>query len=199
MDKYEKKVRVNQIVACIKNGGYQEAQSIADSIDWRQEKSIRTLRMVSEVYKINRRYEDALAVLNMAYEKDPEDPIKRKIVYDLCELAIKMGEFGIAVRYMKEFSKLAPKDPGRYILQYRLLKATDADYSERIELLEEFKSRHFGDFDGKWAYELAYMYHCTGKSERCVECCNEIALWFVTGPVVVKALKLKKQHQELTY
>ena len=199
MDKYEKKVRVNQIISCIKNGGYQDAQSIADSVDWRQEKSIRTLRMVSEVYKINRRYEDALAVLNLAYEKDPEDPIKRKIVYDLCELAIKMGEFGVAVRYMKEFSKLAPKDPGRYILQYRLLKATDADYSERIELLEEFKSRHFGDFDGKWAYELAYMYHCTGKSERCVECCNEIALWFVTGPVVVKALKLKKQHQELTY
>ena len=199
MDKYEKKVRVNQIVSCIKNGEYYDAQEIADTIDWRQEKSIRNLRMVSEVYKINKRYEDSLAVLNLAYEKNPEDPIKRKIVYDLCELAIKMGQFGIAVRYMKEFSRLAPKDPGRYILQYRLLKATDADYGERIELLEEFKSRHFGDFDGRWAYELAYMYHLTGKGEKCVECCNEIALWFVTGPVVVKALKLKKEHQQLSY
>ena len=199
LDKYEKKVRVNQIVSCIRNGEYLDAQEIADSIDWRQEKNVRTLRMVSEVYKINRRYDDALTVLNLAYEKDPEDPIKRKIVYDLCELAIKMGQFGVAVRYMKEFSKLAPKDPGRYILQYRLLKATDAEYDERIELLEEFKSRHFGDFDGRWAYELAYLYHITGKGDRCVECCNEIALWFVTGPVVVKALKLKKEHQELTY
>ena len=199
MDKYEKKVRVNQIISCIRNGEYQDAQEIADTIDWRQEKSIRTLRMVSEVYKINRRYDDSLTVLNLAYEKNPEDPIKRKIVYDLCELAIKMGQFGLAVRYMKEFSKMAPKDPGRYILQYRLLKATDADYGERIELLEEFKSRHFGDFDGKWAYELAYMYHLTGKSDKCVECCNEIALWFVTGPVVAKALRLKREHQELTY
>ena len=199
MDKYEKKVRVNQIVSCIRKGEYQDAQEIADTIDWRQERSIRTLRMVSEVYKINRRYDDSLAVLNLAYEKNPEDPIKRKIIYDLCELAIKMGQFGIAVRYMKEFSKMAPRDPGRYILQYRLLKATDADPSERIELLEEFKSRHFGDFDGKWAYELAYLYHWTGKSDKCVECCNEIVLWFVTGPIVVKALKLKKQHQELTY
>ncbi len=199
MDKYEKKVRINQIISCIKKGEYQDAQEIADSIDWRQEKSIRTLRMVSEVYKINKRYEDAITVLNLAYEKDPEDPIKRKIVYDLCELAIKLGQFGIAVRFMKEFSQLAPKDPGRYILQYRMLKATDADYGERIELLEEFKSRHFGDFDGKWAYELAYLYHLTGKGEKCVECCNEIALWFVTGPVVVKALKLKREHQQLTY
>ena len=199
MDKYEKKVRVNQIISCIRNGEYQDAQEIADTIDWRQEKSIRTLRMVSEVYKINRRYDDALTVLNLAYEKDPEDPIKRKIVYDLCELSIKMGQFGLAVRYMKEFSALAPRDPGRYILQYRLLKATDADYGERIELLEEFKSRHFGDFDGKWAYELAYLYHMTGQGEKCVECCNEISLWFVTGPVVAKALRLKKEHQELTY
>ena len=92
MDKYEKKVRVNQIVSCIKNGEYYDAQEIADTIDWRQEKSIRNLRMVSEVYKINKRYEDSLAVLNLAYEKNPEDPIKRKIVYDLCELAIKMGQ-----------------------------------------------------------------------------------------------------------
>lgn len=199
MDKYEKKVRVNQIISCINNNEYQDAQEIADTIDWRQEKSIRTLRMVSEVYKINKRYEDSLAVLNLAYEKNPEDPIKRKIVYDLCELAIKMGQFGLAVRYMKEFSALAPRDPGRYILQYRLLKATDADPSERIELLEEFKSKHFGDFDGRWAYELAYLYHLTGKGEKCVECCNEIALWFVTGPVVIKALKLKKEHQQLTY
>lgn len=199
MDKYEKKVRVNQIVSCIRKGEYKEAQDVADTIDWRQEKSIRTLRMVSEVYKINRRYEDALTVLSLAYEKDPEDPIKKKIVYDLCELAIKMNQFGYAVRFMKEFSKLAPRDPGRYILQYRLLKATDADYNERIELLEEFKANHYGDMDAKWAYELADLYHQTGQGEKCVACCDDIVVWHVTGPVVIKALKLKREHKELTY
>lgn len=199
MDKYEKKVRVNQIVSCIRKGEYKEAQDVADTIDWRQEKSIRTLRMVSEVYKINRRYEDALTVLNLAYERDPENPIKKKIVYDLCELAIKMNQFGYAVRYMKEFSKLAPRDPGRFILQYRLLRATDADYNERIELLEEFKRNHYGDMDAKWAYELANLYHLTNQSDKCVKCCDEIAVWFVTGPYVIKALKLKKEHQPLSY
>ncbi len=199
MDKYEKKVRVNQIVSCIRKGEYKEAQDVADTIDWRQEKSIRTLRMVSEVYKINRRYEDALTVLSLAYEKNPEDPIKKKIVYDLCELAIKMNQFGYAVRFMKEFSRLAPRDPGRYILQYRLLKATDADYNEQIELLEEFKTNHYGDMDAKWAYELANLYHQTGQSEKCVACCDDIVVWHVTGPMVVKALKLKREHKELTY
>lgn len=199
MDKYEKKVRVNQIVSCIRKGEYKEAQDVADTIDWRQEKSIRTLRMVSEVYKINRRYEDALTVLSLAYEKNPEDPIKKKIVYDLCELAIKMNQFGYAVRFMKEFSKLAPRDPGRYILQYRLLKATDADYNEQIELLEEFKTNHYGDMDAKWAYELANLYHQTGQGEKCVACCDDIVVWHVTGPMVVKALRLKREHKELTY
>jgi tetratricopeptide (TPR) repeat protein len=199
LDKYEKKVRVNQIVSCIRKGEYKEAQDVADTIDWRQEKSIRTLRMVSEVYKINRRYEDALTVLNLAYERDPENPIKKKIVYDLCELAIKMNQFGFAVRYMKEFSKLAPRDPGRFILQYRLLRATDADYNERIELLEEFKRNHYGDLDAKWAFELANLYHLTNQSDKCVKCCDEIAVWFVTGPYVIKALKLKKEHQPLSY
>ncbi|MCR5775085.1 MAG: hypothetical protein K6G42_08380 [Lachnospiraceae bacterium] len=199
MDKYEKKVRINQIRSLIENGEYQEAQEIADTIDWKQERSIRTLRMVSEVYKINRRYEDALNVLALAYQKDPEDPIKRKIVYDLCELTIKMGQVGLAVQYMKEFSKMAPTDAGRYILQYKLLKATDADNNERIELLEEFNSKYFSDYDGRWAYELAVLYHETGKNDKCVDCCNEIMLWFVTGPIVAKALKLKSLHQELTY
>ena len=199
MDKYEKKIRINQILSYINKGEYRDAQDVADTIDWRQEKSIRTLRLVSEVYKINRRYDDAFAVLSIAYYRNPEDPIKRKIVYDMSELAIKMGQINYAVQYMREFVRLAPKDPGKYILQYRLLKATDANETERIELLEEFKSKHFGDFDAKWAYELANLYHTTGQGEKCVECCNEISLWFVSSPLAIKALKLKRMHQELTY
>ena len=103
MDKYEKKVRVNQIISLIDKGAYAEALEIADTIDWRSEKSIRTLRMVSEIYKINRRYEDAFNVLSIAYEKNPDDPIKRKVVYDLCEVAIKLEQYAYAVKYLKEY------------------------------------------------------------------------------------------------
>nr|MCR5746437.1 hypothetical protein [Lachnospiraceae bacterium] len=99
MDKYERKVRVNQIISLIDKDEYGEALDIADTIDWRTEKSVRTLRMVSEVYKINRRYGDAFNVLSIAYERDPDDPIKRKIVYDLCEIAIKLDQYAYAVKY----------------------------------------------------------------------------------------------------
>ena len=195
LDKYERKVRVNQIISLIDKGEYGEALEIADTIDWRTEKSIKTLRVVSEVYKINRRYEDAFNVLTIAYEKEPDDPIKRKIVYDLCEIAIKLNQYAYAVKYMKEFAALSPNDPGRYVLQYKLLKVTGAEYAERIEVLEEFKQNYFGDFREKWAYELAQLYHVTGQSQQCINACDEIILWFVKGPYVTKAKELKNSYQ----
>ncbi|MBR5376415.1 MAG: hypothetical protein IK139_03975 [Lachnospiraceae bacterium] len=191
MDKYERKVRVNQIISLIDRDEFGEALEIADTIDWRTEKSVRTLRMVSEVYKINRRYDDAFNVLSIAYDRDPDDPIKRKIIYDLCEVAIKLDQYAYAIKYLKEFYKLSPNDPGRYILHYKILKATGADPAEMIETLEEFKKNYFGDFLEKWAYELASLYYQTGQSQQCINACDEIILWFVKGPYVEKAKELK--------
>ena len=191
MDKFEKKVRIDQITRLIDKGIYDEALEIADTIDWRNEKSIKTLRVVSEIYKVNKRYEDAFNVLSIAYERDPDDPIKRKIVYDLAEIAIKLNQYGYAINYLKEYEKLSPNDPGKYMLRYKLLKATGADYSERIELLEEFKRDFFGDFREKWAYELAQLYRSTGQTRQCINACDEIILWFIKGPYVTRAKELK--------
>lgn len=191
LDKYERKVRVNQILSLTDREEFGEALEIADTIDWRTEKSVRTLRMVSEVYKINRRYGDAFNVLGIAYDRDPDDPIKRKIVYDLCEIAIKLDQYAYAIKYLKEFVRLSPNDPGKYILHYKILKATGADYSEMIETLEEFKKNYFGDFLERWAYELAYLYYQTGQSQKCINACDEIILWFFKGPYVEKAKELK--------
>ncbi len=191
MDKYERKVRVNQILSLTDREEFGEALEIADTIDWRTEKSVRTLRMVSEVYKINRRYGDAFNVLGIAYDRDPDDPIKRKIVYDLCEIAIKLDQYAYAIKYLKEFVRLSPNDPGKYILHYKILKATGADYSEMIETLEEFKKNYFGDFLERWAYELAFLYYQTGQSQKCINACDEIILWFFKGPYVEKAKELK--------
>lgn len=191
MDKYEYKVRADEIKSLISEGEYEEAVKIADSIDWRRVKSVMMLCTISDLYKINRRYEDSRNILLLAYEKQKG----RLIVYSLCELSIKLGEYVQAIEYYKEFVQIAPKDSGRYILQYKLYEAQDVSLEERIEVLEELK-RH--DYREKWAYELAYLYHRVGLESKCIEECDEMILWFGEGRYVLKAYELKILHTSLT-
>ena len=192
MDKSEYKLRAEEIKDLISRGEYAEAAEIADTIDWRRVKSVMMLCTISDLYKINRRYEDARDMLLLAYERRPGG---RTICYSLCELSIKMEEYVQAIEYYKEFVQVAPKDPGRYILQYKLYEAQDVSLEERIAVLEELKKR---DYREKWAYELAYLYHRVGLAARCVEECDELILWFGEGKYVIKAMELKMLHQPLT-
>ena len=192
MDKYEYKVRADEINRLIAEGDYAQAAEIADTIDWRRVKSVMMLCTVSDLYKINRRYDDAKNMLLLAYERRPGG---RTICYSLCELCIKTEDFVQAVNFYKEFVQAAPKDPARYILQYRIYEAQDVSIEERISVLEELKKR---DYREKWAYELAYLYHRVGLAARCVEECDELILWFGEGKYVVKAMELKMLHQPLT-
>lgn len=192
MDKYEYKVRADEIKSLIAEGDYAEAVKIADTIDWRRVKSVMMLCTISDLYKINRRYEDSRDILLLAYEKHTGG---RAIVYSLCELSIKLEEYVQAIEYYKEFVQLAPKDSGRYVLQYKLYEAQEVSLEERIAVLEEFKKK---DYREKWAYELAYLYHRVGLESKCVEECDEMFLWFGDGRYVLKALELKQLHQPLT-
>ena len=192
MDKYEYKVRADEIKELIARGEYVQAADIADAIDWRRVKSVMMLCTISDLYKINRRYEDAKNLLLLAYERRPGG---RTICYSLCELCIKTEEFVQAVDYYKQYVQAAPKDSGRYILQYKLYEAQDVSLEERISVLEELKKR---DYREKWAYELAYLYHRVGLATKCVEECDELILWFGDGKYVVKAMELKMLHQPLT-
>lgn len=192
MDKFEYKIRADEIKELISRGEYAQAAEIADTIDWRRVKSVMMLCTISDLYKINRRYEDARDMLLLAYERRPGG---RTICYSLCELSIKMEEFVQAVEYYKEFVQVAPKDPGRYILQYKLYEAQEVSLEERIAVLEELKKR---DYREKWAYELAYLYHRVGLASRCVEECDELILWFGEGKYVIKAMELKMLHQPLS-
>ena len=192
LDKYEYKVRADEIKELIAGGEYPQAAEIADTIDWRRVKSVMMLCTISDLYKINRRYEDAKNMLLLAYERRPGG---KTICYSLCELCIKTEEFVQAVNYYKEFVQVAPKDPGRYILQYKLYEAQDVSLEERIGVLEELKKK---DYREKWAYELAYLYHRVGLATRCVEECDELILWFGEGKYVIKAMELKMLHQPLT-
>ena len=192
MDKSEYKLRAEEIKDLISRGEYAQAAEIADTIDWRRVKSVMMLCTISDLYKINRRYEDARDMLLLAYERRPGG---RTICYSLCELSIKMEEYVQAIEYYKEFVQVAPKDPGRYILQYKLYEAQDVSLEERIAVLEELKKR---DYREKWAYELAYLYHRVGLAARCVEECDELILWFGESKYVIKAMELKMLHQPLT-
>ncbi len=192
MDKYEYKVRADEIKALIAEGDFAEAVKIADTIDWRRVKSVMMLCSVSDLYKINRRYQESKDILLLAYEKHPT---ARPILYSLCELAIKMEEYVQAIEYYKEFVQLFPKDTGKFILQYRLYEAQDVSLEERIAVLEEFKKR---DLREKWMYELAYLYHRIGLETKCIEECNEVYIMFGEGKYVQKALELKALHMPLS-
>lgn len=192
LDKYEYKIRADEINSLIEEGEYADAVAIADTIDWRRVKSVRMLCTISDLYKINRRYQESKDILLLAYEKHPSG---RLIVYSLCELSIKMEEYVQAIEYYKEFVQIAPRDTGRYVLQYRLYEAQEVSLEERIAVLEEFKKR---DYREKWAYELAYLYHRIGLTTKCIEECDEMYLWFGEGKYVIKAMELKALHTPLT-
>ena len=192
MDKNEYKIKSDEIKALIAQGEYQQAAEIADSIDWRRVKSVMMLCTISDLYKINRRYEDSRDILLLAYDRHPGG---RTIVYSLCELSIKIEDYVMAIEYYKEFVQIAPKDTGRYILQYKLYQAQDVSLEERIAVLEELKAK---DYREKWAYELAYLYHRVGLATKCIEECDDLILWFGEGKYVVKAMELKMLHQPLT-
>lgn len=192
LDKFEYKASADEIKALIAEGEYAEAAKIADKIDWRRVRSVMMLCTISDLYKINRRFQESKDILLLAYEKHPTG---RLIIYSLCELCIKMGEYDQASEYYKEFVQIAPRDTGRYVLQYRLYEALDVSIEERIAILEEFKKREPRE---KWVYELAYLYHRIGLTTKCVEECDEMFLWFGEGRYVIKALELKALHQPLS-
>lgn len=193
MDKYEYKVRTDEMKQLIREAKFAEAMEIADSIDWRRVKNTKMLCIVSDIYKINHKFEESKEILLMAYEKNQTS---RLIVYSLCELCIKMDEVVEANEYLKEFIRLAPKDNGRYILRYKMLEAQDVSLEERISVLEEYINRE--PMSEKWAYELAYLYHRVGLVTKCIEECDQLFLWFREGKYVLKALELKQIHTPLT-
>lgn len=191
LDKFEYKVRADEIKTLISEGEYAEAVKIADTIDWRRVKSVMMLCTISDLYKINRRYEDSRDILLLAYERHAGG---RLIVYSLCELSIKLGEYVQALEYYKEYVQLAPTDIGKYILQYKLYEAQEVSLEERIEVLEALKKQEFRE---RWMYELAYLYHRVGLASKCIEECDDIFLLFGEGRYVLKALELKMLHEPL--
>ena len=192
MDKYEYNLKLDQIKSLSSEENYVGAAEIADTINWNKIKNINALVKAGEIYEKAERYDDARDILLMAYDRSP---IGRMIIYRLAEVAIKMGDYDAATEYYDEFVEIAPHDDLRYVLKYSIKKGQGASYDELIEILEEFKEQEYTE---EWAYELAYLYHKAGKTEKCIEACDELILWFGDGPYVERALELKMLYQPLT-
>ncbi|MCI8299461.1 MAG: hypothetical protein HFI69_03780 [Lachnospiraceae bacterium] len=191
MDRYEYKLKLEQLKNLVEEKDYEKAAEIADSVNWRKVKSSATLCMVGEIYDRVKRYEDSHEILLMAYDRAA---VGRNILYRLTLVALKMGNLDEAKEYYEEFLEVAPYDNQKYILRYQIAKLGGAGIEELITILEEFKDREYIE---EWAFELAYLYHRSGNGERCVEVCDELVLWFGDGKYVEKALELKMLYQPL--
>ena len=192
MDKYEYKLKTEQMLELMEDGAYRKAADIANTIDWRRVRNASMLVQVSDIYEKNKEYQKSYDVLNIAYHRAEGS---RKIISRLCTLALKTGNVDEAIDYYDDFVQIAPKDPNQYILRYQILREQRAPIEQQIEALEEFKKSEYIE---EWAYELAKLYQEAGMTAECLEECDDLILWFSEGKYVYKAMELKMQYKPLT-
>lgn len=192
LDKKEYRARLDEINNLVEKQDYREALNVVETIEWRRVRSARTLCMVSEIYEVNKRYDDSLRLLLLAYQRAPSGKL---ILYRLVELSVKMTDYESAVKYYNQFLKLSPNDNNRYILKYKIYKGRKNPIEDQIKILEKYKASEYTE---RWAYELARLYARAGMRDECIAECDEMVLWFSDGKYVKKALELKMKYTELT-
>ena len=192
VDKYDYKVKTEQMLELMEDGAYGQAAEIADTIDWKRVRNTGMLANVSEIYEKNKEYQKGYDILSLAYRHAEGS---RKIISRLCTLALKTGNVDEAIDYYDDFIQTAPKDPNQYILRYQILRAQRAPVEQQIEALEEYKKSEYIE---EWAYELAKLYQEAGMTAECLEECDDLILWFSEGQYVYKAMELKMQYKPLT-
>ena len=192
LDKYEYRVKTEQMLDYMEKKQYNKALEIADTIDWRRVKSVSMLNNVSEIYEACGEIEKSRSILFLAFDRSPSS---RKVVYRLGTLALKLNDIEEASECYEDFVKLAPKDPNQYLLKYKILQARRAPIEDQIKALEDFKKE---EYEEKWAYELASLYDKAGMSAECLEECDDLILWFSEGKYVYQAMELKMKYRPLT-
>ena len=192
MDKTEYQEKLNKLQDYLRIKDYESALKLVEGVDWRRVKSVRTLNMVADVYEVSKSYEKCRNILTLALG---HSTIGKNILYRLTEVCIKERDLKAAQDYYRQYCKLAPRDNGKLLLEYKLAKATKKPLDEQIRLLEEYKDREYTE---KWAYELARLYSKAGQDDKCVDVCDDMILWFSEGKYVLKAMELKQQYKPLT-
>ena len=192
LDKYEYNLKLEEIDKLVDQGDYKAAAEMADSIDWRRVRNIRTLCLISEIYEASGRLEDSKNILIRAYRRSP---VGRTVLYRLIEVTTELQQYDEAIEYYTEYVQAAPHDNNRYILKYKIYKGRGSSIEELIAILEEYLGQEYTE---KWAYELAKLYQQSGQMQKCLAACDDLVLWFHSGKYVAKALELKKRYAALT-
>ena len=192
VDKTEYHLKLEEINRLVDAQDYEGALTVADSIDWRRVKSVRTLCMVADIYEVNGELEKSMQMLQLAHKRSS---IGKMILYRQVELALKMGLYDDAVKYYNEYLETASNDTSKYILKYKIYKAQKAPLEDQIAILEEYKEREYTE---RWVYELAKLYKKAGQEKKCVETCDDLVLWFGEGKYVTKAMELKMTYTPLS-
>ena len=192
MDKTEYQERLEELQELLRIKDYKAAYELVNGIDWRKVKSTRTLSMVADVYEVNKDYERCRQVLKIALSRSS---IGKSILYRLTEICIKQRDIKAAAGYYDQYCKLAPRDNARLLLDYKLGRAVNRPIEEQIKILEEYKEREYTE---RWAYELAHLYSKAGETDKCVDACDDMILWFSEGKYVLKAMELKQKYKPLS-
>ena len=192
LDKYEYNLKLEEIDKLVDQGDYTEAANLADTIDWRRVRNVRTLCLISEIYEAAGRLEDSKTLLVRAYRRSP---VGRTVLYRLVEVTTALQQYDEAIEYYTEYVQAAPHDNNRYILKYKIYKGRGSSIEELIAILEEYLGQEYTE---RWAYELATLYQQSGQMQKCLAACDDLVLWFHSGKYVVKALELKKRYAALT-
>jgi len=192
VDKNEYNAKLEEINRYVDQGNYAEAARVADQIDWKRVRNVRTLCLISEIYEAENRYEDSKNMLLKAYKKSPSG---RAILYRLVEVTIQLRQFDEAIEYYSEYVHAAPHDPNRLILKYKIYRGRGSSVNEQIEILQEYLREEYNE---KYAYELARLYQEADRISECLATCDDLVLWFHSGKYVIRALELKKRYSPLT-
>ena len=192
MDKTEYHMKLDEINRLVEAQDYEGALEIADTIEWKRVKSVRTLCMVADIYEVNGELEESMRMLQLAYKRSS---VGKMILYRQVELSLKMGRYDDAVKYYNQYLETAANDTSKYILKYKIYKAQNAPLEDQIAILEEYKDREYTE---RWVYELARLYKKAGKQNKCIATCDDLILWFGEGKYVTKAMELKMTYVPLT-
>ncbi len=192
MDKYEFNLKIDQIKKLVEKKDYKTASKVAKALDLRRIKEWQTLALLIQVHDAAGDLEEAREVAVIAYNKNLGG---RRLVYKLADICIRLKDYDEANELYKDYVKMAPRDPSRYVLEYKILRAQKAPAEDLIDVLETYREH---EIDEKYLCELAYLYSNTGRIEECVDECDEIITLFRDGIYVDRAVQLKQQYAALS-
>lgn len=184
---YDIIVKTEEIRRRVQEGDYETAQRIIDTMKLKRVKNIADLSLLAEVLTQNKRYDEAMELLNRVYKKSKT----RRTLYQMVFVSIGRKNIQDAEHYLSKYEEVASNDYNIYIFRYKIDKLKKEPYEVLIKSLKEVKKKAYIE---KWAYELAKIYYKAGMEKECIKECSDIILWFGDGSYVERAKILKAYY-----